>query len=593
MPCGDPERDLISIVIPSRDEGERLRRTLEGILAENFYPNFEVVVVDDASVEPVVWDDPRVRIFRFDEGRGEMAARKWGVEQARGDILQFVDAHVRVAPGWLANLYEALRRRDFRALVGPVVATLDEESWSFSGEVSYGWCGAERHYGSRHLNRRETGPDGEVPAFSNHSFMVSRVMHEEIGGFCEWFAGQGSFEVEYCRRASSFGYRSYLESSSLIGHMYKGSYAEPVTWEQMAYHNLLIRYIQSGEEGLPEARRSCEQRPGHEEGWRRFMAVKDRVSPYRWALPASPRLPPATVTVVIAAHNEGKSVRATVESVMQQHASVEFALVDDGSDDGSFDFLQHPPFRCDTRIRTVRFDESVGCVRARHEGVLLAGSDSILFLDAHMALFPDAVEVMSAALRRAGPLGVIVPDVAILDADTWQIGPSTGQLFSINERLDFVWNQEALPGPLAAVGGGCCVLMSRALYHQVGGFDLGLRRWGSEFTDLILKVYNAGGLCYLEPDVRVGHLFRTVFPYTMTHGAVAYNKLRTAYVHFSPEVFARFQSLTYEDPGMDEARAGGEHDREDWESRRLAQLSQARRHPDWYPAMFLPSLIVG
>jgi glycosyltransferase involved in cell wall biosynthesis len=594
LPTGDPARDLVSIIVPARDEGTRLARTLQGVLADPLYPHFEIIVLDDGSSEPVLFDDPRVRILRAERPRGELAVRRWGVEVARGSILQFLDAHVRVSPGWLLNLYLALRRRNFRALIGPLLATLDEASWSLTGEVSYGWSGGERFYGSRHLQRRETGADGLVPAFSNHSFMVARAVHEELGGFCSLFQGQGSFEVEYCRRAARFGVRSYLELTSLLGHVYKLSYTDPVTWEQMVFHNLLIAYLDGGEDGLEAARAACAGQPGVEEGWRRFVAVRPHCEPWRGGtLPTAAAPQRVLVSVVIAAHNEGSNVRKTVENLMHQHAELDLALVDDGSDDGSFAFLDELPYRSDPRIQRFRFEESVGCVRARHQGVLLARGDAVLFLDAHMALFPDAIEVLAAALQRAGPLAAVVPEVAILDADSWEIGPPTGQVFAIDERLNFVWNSERPPGPLASVGGGCCVLMRKALYEQTGGLDLGLRRWGSEFTDLVFKVYNVGGFCYLESDVRVGHLFRTVFPYAMSHGEVAYNKLRTAYVHFSRAVFARFEELTRDDPGMEQARAWRAEDQADWDARRAVQVARAQRDPDWYVQTFLPGLLEG
>lgn len=501
--------ELISVLVYAQNDGAGLQRTVNGLLADPLYPEIEVLVLDDQS-EDGCWEflteepylsDPRLRLLRADGEYGPDTLRSWGVQEARGSYLAFLWGRHCFAPGWLANLYTAVQRRDFAAAVGPLLVELDEESWSFGERVSYGLD----------IGRKGVGEDGLVPGFVDGICLMPRELYGN------WLP-------------------SYLETTSLVGHVF-----------------------------------SEEPRPESSEG------VELEEIPL--------------ISVIMSSHNEGDSLRRTVESVQAQGLDVELLLVDDGSDDGSFDFLQQLPYRGDGRVRSFRFEESVGCVRGRHQGVLMATGELVLFLDAHMAVPENFFTEMVGAWQRAGPLSAIVPHVAILEEETWEIGPPTGQYFAINERLEFVWQESKPPGTLTSVGGGCCVLMARDLYHRVGGFDLNLRRWGSEFTDLILKVYNVGGSCQLEPDVRVGHLFRKVFPYTMTHLDVSYNKLRTAFVHFSDEVFQRYWDLTLEDPGFAEARPWFEESLPELESRREAQRASCRRHPDWFPAMFLPGLM--
>src|SRR5207253_3059201 len=137
---------------------------------------------------------------------------------------------------------------------------------------------------------------------------------------------------------------------------------------------------------------------------------------------------------------------------------------------------------------------------------------------------------------------------------------------------------------------GCCLLVPRRFYFQIGGFDLGIRRWGSEFTDLILKVYAAGGTCRHEPRALVGTLFRSSFPYAMNYRDVTYNKLRTGYVHFSDASFRRLLGRLAPEPGFAEALALFRAELAELEHLRRAQQAANRRDPDWWVRTFLPGL---
>jgi GT2 family glycosyltransferase len=298
------------------------------------------------------------------------------------------------------------------------------------------------------------------------------------------------------------------------------------------------------------------------------------------------------VSIVMPAHNEGESVRRTVESVLAGTDAVDFEmlLVDDGSSDRSFDFLDEPPYRGDGRFRRHRFDQSVGCVRARHEAVRLARGEDVLFLDAHMAVLPGWLETLVAARERLGGRAAVAPDVAALEPETWQVASSWNLFMMVDERLDFVWQPAAYADLMVPTFGGMCMLMPRFLYFEVGGFDLGLRRWGSEFTDLTLKVYAAGGTCHYEPAARVGHLFRATHPYAMSWRDITYNQLRAGFVHLPEESYRRLVVLRAGAPEFAESLARVAADRDELEVLRRQQRAANRRDPDWFVRAFLPGL---
>jgi len=85
---------LVSVVIPTRDRCGALERALASVEAQRFR-NFEVVVVDDGSVDgTAAWlrlNRSSVSLVEIQQPGGAAAARNLGVARARGEIIAFLD----------------------------------------------------------------------------------------------------------------------------------------------------------------------------------------------------------------------------------------------------------------------------------------------------------------------------------------------------------------------------------------------------------------------------------------------------------------------------------------------------------------------
>ena len=109
---------MFSIVIPTYDRKPILEKCLLALETQDYSGHYEVVVVDDGSNDGTVeWlrdtNFPHVRLICQDH-QGPSAARNLGVEQAKGDIIIFIDSDLVVLPGFLSNHDEKLQqgRRD-------------------------------------------------------------------------------------------------------------------------------------------------------------------------------------------------------------------------------------------------------------------------------------------------------------------------------------------------------------------------------------------------------------------------------------------------------------------------------------------------
>ena len=88
---------LVSTIIPVFNRPAMLREAVDSVLAQTYAP-IEIIVVDDASTEPVSIIDPRVRVLRHEQNRGVGAARETGRLAARGEFIQYLDSDDLLLP---------------------------------------------------------------------------------------------------------------------------------------------------------------------------------------------------------------------------------------------------------------------------------------------------------------------------------------------------------------------------------------------------------------------------------------------------------------------------------------------------------------
>lgn len=106
----------------------------------------------------------------------------------------------------------------------------------------------------------------------------------------------------------------------------------------------------------------------------------------------------ATLSVVMVGYNVKKYVADAVESVLnQQYHRLELIFVDDGSEDGTAEFLMK---KYDGRI-TVITTNRVGLAAARNIGATKAGGDYLAFMDADDMVTVDGYQRMINSLNTS------------------------------------------------------------------------------------------------------------------------------------------------------------------------------------------------
>lgn len=207
---------LVSILIPTRDAVDLLRRCVESILAKSAYPHYEIIIVDNQSADPAALRyllalerDRTARIVRYDRPFNYAALNNFAARQARGELLLFLNNDTEVIEAeWL----EALAEHALRPEVGAVGARLLYPDGRLQhGGIILGLGGVADH-AHKHLPRHDVGYYGRAKMIQNFSavtsacMMVRRAVFEEVGGFDEPLTVAFN-DVDFCLRLRERGYR--------------------------------------------------------------------------------------------------------------------------------------------------------------------------------------------------------------------------------------------------------------------------------------------------------------------------------------------------------------------------------------------------
>ncbi|MBI4819775.1 MAG: glycosyltransferase family 2 protein [Deltaproteobacteria bacterium] len=117
--------------------------------------------------------------------------------------------------------------------------------------------------------------------------------------------------------------------------------------------------------------------------------------------------PNAVVSIVVPAYNRRGLIRQTLDSVRaQRYRPLELVVVDDGSTDGTADFVEEWSWSVAPDVRTILLRQAnQGASAARNAGIEASTGDFLQFLDSDDLLAPDklAVDLDLLAAHPAAP----------------------------------------------------------------------------------------------------------------------------------------------------------------------------------------------
>lgn len=207
-----PEVPRVSVVVASYNAARTLRDCLESLLHLD-YPNYEVLVIDDGSIDEtpeITVQYPQIRTLRLRENLGLSHARNLGIRAATGSIIAFTDADCRADPEWLRFLVADLAGSPFAGIGGSNLLPPDDPPIAAAVFAAPG--------GPAHVLLDERRAE-HLPG-CNMAFWKWAL--EAVGGFDPVFHQAGD-DVDLCWRLQRRGWTLGFSPSALVWHHRRSS----------------------------------------------------------------------------------------------------------------------------------------------------------------------------------------------------------------------------------------------------------------------------------------------------------------------------------------------------------------------------------
>lgn len=248
------DRPLVSILLPFRDKPELLATCVESILDKTDYTDYEVLGIDNGSVEPKTRKlmqhlqdrDPRVRFARHDTPFNFSEINNFAASQARGEHLLLLNNDTEViSPEWLRAMLEHSQRPE----VGVVGARLlYPDNYVQHAGVIVGIGGVAGH---AHLHEQSDRPGyfararlpQNLSAVTFACAMTRRNVFEELGGLNANELRVAFNDIDYCLRAREAGYLIVYTPFAELYHHESRSRGYEDSPEKQARFSEEVRYM--------------------------------------------------------------------------------------------------------------------------------------------------------------------------------------------------------------------------------------------------------------------------------------------------------------------------------------------------------------
>lgn len=226
-PVAEPA-PLVSIIIPTRDQLGHLHRCVSSVLEKTRYGPYEILVVDNQSIEPdtliylqSLKQMANVRVLPFDEPFNYSRINNMAIAEAKGELVCLLNNDTEViSPDWLREMAGVLLSDN----VGAVGAKLlyGNDTVQHAGDtVGPGGCANHLHSG---IGRDEPGYTGralvaqDLSAVTAACLLTKKSTYQALGGLDERHLRVAFNDVDYCLRVREAGARVVWTPHAMLYH---------------------------------------------------------------------------------------------------------------------------------------------------------------------------------------------------------------------------------------------------------------------------------------------------------------------------------------------------------------------------------------
>lgn len=529
---------VVSVIIPCYNQGHYLYECVASVLTA-CHDRLEIIVVDDGGTDPkieyylteVVNLAPDVVRVHRQKNQGLSGARNSGVQLARGEFVQFVDADDILVPGKVDAQLSQLLVNPWLDVSICNFLLCDEARHSYSKpdeaiarfnftltDFLYHWergfaipihCGLFR----RRVLARLTF-DAEARAKEDWLFWTTLAFNKVRFGYVHGHWAIYRQHDNSMRRSYVNMGRAWLHAAIKIDAMLEGQ--EPlflesvVNWFDKCYR-AHPRYQEEMAALQGMASRNFEAIPRKpvavanegdthaiSDGGASASSVDVERLVHRLSIISS-ALEPPLFTIVVPIYGHFVYLEACLESIAKQgNVSIEIICVDDASPDLRITSLMRSLENRVERLKVIILSKNCGISEAQNKAVEMATGEYVAFLDCDDELEPGALSVVRDYV-------VSRPDVDYFFTDRYEMDSENKLIRTARyggyDNLHFRGQESIRMDLLDGMVASHLKVIRRSAYVAVGGCDRtfsGVQDW-----DLALKVAERGSLFYIaEPLYR-------------------------------------------------------------------------------------------
>ncbi|MCJ2013862.1 glycosyltransferase family 2 protein [Methylobacterium sp. J-076] len=459
-------RPLFSVVTPVYNVAPRYLEAAVASVQSQWYPNWELVLVDDASTDPDTcacldrFDDPKMKVRRQARNGGIAAATNAALDLAEGDYVVFLDNDDVLTPDCLYELARAIAETDADYIYSDE-DKIDVEGASTSPFFKPSWS-----------------PDAMMSImYTCHVSCARRSLIAACGGLRSGYDGAQDYDLVL----------RLTERANRVVHVPK-----------VLYHwRILPSSLAASAEAKPYAHDAARRLKEDALRRRGLAGTVEPVAtmPGQYRVNYHPRSG-TLVSLIVPTRNNGQLVEALVASVRERttYPEVEMLFIDNGSTD---------PQTLATLARlagegvTVRTDSRPFNYSAlNNSGAAAARGDMLVFMNDDIEVVtPDWLErlVGYAQVPHVGAVGARLhyPSGQIQHCGLVNLDHGPGHAFyGLEAGPPRYYGRDTLEYDWIAVT-GACLAIERSKFEAIGGFDVDLPIAYND-VDLCFRLVEAG-----------------------------------------------------------------------------------------------------
>jgi GT2 family glycosyltransferase/glycosyltransferase involved in cell wall biosynthesis len=482
------DKPMISIVVPVyKVSPEWLDRCIDSVCCQ-YYRNWEIILVDDASGSQQLTElmrswalkDERIRMYALEANSGIAVATSFGIKQARGKFVGFLDHDDELTPDALTWMIWAINKHP-------------QAQWFYSDEdkISENGCCHSPYF------KPDFSPELLLAnMYTCHLSIYSKQILNQAGGLRQGF--EGAQDHDLALRISE------IVPKERIIHI-----------PRVLYHWRIIpgsaaMYI--GEKPLAPiaGRKAVEQALA-----RRNIqgeVVSNKLCPTLYQIKLKPAKFPK-VSIIIPTRDSLFLLKKCLESLRKytDYPNYEIIIVDNQSKDTSFfKYMEEERLKRDVKI--IRYDKPFNHSDINNMAIRSTDSEFIVFMNNDIEILTEKwLEQLVATAQQDGSIAVVGALLLYPNRTVQHGGIILGlngtaghahkyiysELLGYNCRLHALQEFSGITAALA--------LVRRSSFECVGGFDSNRYPTLYNDVDLCIRLRAQGCRCIYNPMVRAIH----------------------------------------------------------------------------------------